>query len=180
MKKNEKIFISILIAITVIVIIIFIANSNKKEEKGEIADKEINEVIDVTDEYYAGKNIYKENGDIIIEGDEGSKTIISNKKDYETDLKEATQETKEKYELQDVKVELVGNMTKVSGKLKSNQSGKHKVSIQTKFYKADGKVAGTISAKIDSISSGETKNFSASIMGDYTQYTNKTEVEFTN
>lgn len=167
----------IIIAIVVLIIvggIIIIVNNNKKN------DLKIEDTIDVNDEYYANKTIYKQDGDIIIEGENDSKTIISNKNESKTDLKEADDATKSKYTLSDVKVEPFGAMTKVSGKITNNTGSTHKVSIQTKFYKEDGKVAGTISSKIESLKANETQEFSATLMGDYSACKYKTEVEFTN
>ena len=179
MKKGEKRFLLILILITVVVVAIFIFTRNGGG-KQKVSDEELKGKIDTSDEYYKGKDIYKEGEDIVIEGENGGKTIISNTKTYSTDLKAAGSDTQSKYVLQDVKVTKTGNMTNVTGKLKSNDSGVHKVSILTKFYKPDGKVAGSINTIVPSISSGETKTFTGTLMGDYTSYTQRTEIEFTN
>lgn len=174
MENGKKVIIIGILVIAIVIGVIVLNNNSKK------SDLKVEDHVDLEDEYYKDKEVYEKDGDIIIEGENGTQTIISEKTEGETDLKEADKETQAKYELTNVKVELVGNMTKVSGTVKSNASGTHDLSILTKFTKDDGKLAGSVNAKVESIKKGESKNFSVSLMGNYTSYKHTTVVEFTN
>lgn len=182
MKSNEKKMILILIVITLIVGVIYIVNNKKDNSKigsGEISEELLQkEGIDINDEAYADKKIYQQDGDIIIEGEEGGKTIISNKKE-ETDLKEASSETKASYEISNTNVNIFGSRTSITGKIKNNTKEQHKVSINAKFYSNENRAKGSGNVIIENLKAGETQDFEIVIMGDMTGYTHKIEVEFT-
>lgn len=181
MKSNEKKWIMILIAITIVVILIYIftrKTNNKSHVEAESEDIIKSVGIDVNDEAYAGKKIYVENGDVIIENEDGSKTIESTKKE-ETDLVEASQEVKTKYELTNVNVNVTGNRTSITGSIKNNTGKKHKVIVGAKFYAEDNKRKGSGNTQIEELKAGKTQKFEIVIMGNMTGYTHSIEVEFT-
>ncbi len=158
-------------------------DSKKSEEKlSEEEEKNIieNYGIDVGDEAYTGKNIYVENGDVVIENGNGGKTIETKKQENSTDLVAASGEVKNKYEIKNVKVDVNGNRTSVKGSVKNNTNKEHKIVVQSKFYGNDNKVKGSGNVQIDNIKAGEERTFEIVIMGDMTGFTNKVTVEFTN
>ena len=71
----------IILAIAVIIIGIISGIAISQKNKNEIEEKNIieNYGIDVGDEAYTGKNIYVENGDVVIENGNGGKTIETKK-----------------------------------------------------------------------------------------------------
>ena len=121
MSGKEKKMIMILLVIVVIALGILFMVKNKNKGSVEKGDGDIWKTsgIDVNDEAYKDKKIYEKDGDIIIEGKDGSKTIES-KKGEPTDLKETSSQEKEQYQITDVKVDVQGNRTGITGKVKNN------------------------------------------------------------
>lgn len=184
MKRNEKRGIIILIIISIIIIgILALISKSKKQENSKMtkSDQEIIESlgIDIDDTAYADKKIYVKNGDIIIENENGSKTIETTKQE-ETELKEITQEGKLQYEITNINVKITGNKTTVIGEIKNKTKKAHKVSIGAKFYSSDNKRKGSGNIEIENLKADEIQNFEIVIMGNMTGYTHKVEVEFTN
>lgn len=181
-KKMILVIVAVALLITVIVVGINVVGKDKETTDGtkvsvsqELLDKY---EIDPNDEAYKGKKIYLENGDIVIEGENGSKTIISEKKE-DSGLKETSESEKAKYSITDVKVNIEGTRTSVTGKVKNNTGKAHKVSVNAKFT-SEGRTKGSSNAMIESLKAGETKAFEIVIMGDMTGYEHEVEVEFTN
>jgi len=181
MKKKEKKIILILLVITAIILSIFLITRMGKDDTSENKPNKLDleSGIDVNDEAYEGKKVYEKDGDIIIENPDGSKTIES-LKGAETDMKEASEETKEDYEITDVKVNIDGNRTSITGKIKNNTRSAHKVSVGAKFYSNENRVKGSTNAMIENLKAGETQSFEMVLMGNMTGYTHKVEVEYTN
>lgn len=184
MKSNEKKGIFILITTSIIIIgTLFLISKNKKQENHTVtkSDQEIigSAGIDVNDETYAGKKIYVQDGDVIIENQDGSKTIETTKKEG-ADLRETSQEEKTQYEITNVKVNISGNKTSVTGSITNKTKQPHKVSIGVKFYSSDGKRKGTGNIEIANLKVNETQDFEIVIMGNMTGYTHTVEVEYTN
>lgn len=191
MRKNEAIVVGILVLILVIFISVMMMsrknkNVNPNEEKpntqiSEDANGALGEYdIDPTDEAYAGKKIYTEGEDLVIENENGGKTIETKKQEQPTDLVATNEETKAKYVISNEKVEINGNRTSIKGTVKNNTSNGHKIVVQSKFYGSDNRVKGSGNIQIDNINAGEEKEFEIVIMGDMTGFTNKITVEFTN
>ena len=182
MSSKEKKMIIILLIIVVIALGILFMVKNKNKGKGSvnIGDGDIWKTsgIDVNDEAYKDKKIYEENGDIIIEGPDGSKTIES-KKGEQTDLKEVSSTEKEQYQITDVKVNVEGNRTSITGKVKNNTKAAHKVCVQVKFY-SDNRAKGSASTVLENVGAGETKSFDMYVMGSMKGFTHKIEVTYTN
>ena len=181
MKDNEKKLIKILLIITVIMFIIFlISRTGKSKTKVEVNEDVVKEIgIDVNDEAYKGKTIYEQDGDIIIENEDGSKTIETRKKENDTDLKEITEDEKSKYEITNVNVTVNGSRTSISGKVKNTTKEKHKVVVSAKFYSNENKAKGSGNAVMEELKVGETQDFEIVIMGNMTGYTHQVNVEFT-
>lgn len=180
MPKKEKRMVLILILIAIVAIVLFI-NFRKGDTDQKVGEQTKQNIlgIDVNDEAYAGKKIYEQNGDIIIENPNGSKTI-EKLKEAETDLKELSSEEKAKYEITEVKVNITGNRTEIKGKVKNNTKGTKKISVGVTFYTNDNRVKGSANAIIEKIKARETKEFEMIIMGNMSGYTHKVEVEYTN
>ena len=177
MKKNEIKFIMVLVAITVIVAVMWAIRHNGNKNK--VSANVQTDLIDVNDEAYAGKKIYEQDGDIIIENEDGGKTIETTKGEP-TDLKQLNTEEKGQYVISDVKVDVQGSRTKVTGNVKNNTKVNHKVNVQIKFYDSSNRVKGVASTIIESVKAGETKQFEMNVMGNMQGYTYKAEVTYTN
>ena len=183
-KVKKAILLITAIVLVIIVIVTIVTNKTKNGSKDTGAKVSVSQElldkyeIDPNDEAYKGKKIYLENGDIVIEGENGSKTIISEKKE-DSGLKETTESEKAKYSITDVKVNIEGTRTSVTGKVKNNTGKAHKVSVNAKFT-SEGRTKGSSNALIESLKAGETKSFEIVIMGDMTGYEHEVEVEFTN
>lgn len=183
MSTEKKIILTIT---SVAVGIIFVANviNTKKENKGKdnipeetITRQEGTSGVNPSDPSYEGKKVYKENGDTIIEEKDGGKTIETTKTKENTGLTQATAEQKQKYEITNVEVQLRGETTLITGKIKNNDIKNRTLTVKAKFYSNDNKTKGSVSTKLE-LSKGETKDFTMSIMDDVTKYKYKVEVEY--
>lgn len=179
MKINNKIVIGIVIIIGIALILVIGGKMGKKSQPVE-KEKITNSTIDVNDEAYKDKKIYEKDGDVIIENQDGSKTIETKTTLENPDLRETSKETKEKYELSNIEVKKEGSSTKVTGKVKNKDSNSNKIVIQSKFYSQEDRIKGTASTTIEQINKGETKDFTITIRGDMTSYTHKIEISYTN
>lgn len=179
-KDNKnKIQVIVLVVILILVIIFAVKALNKKGEgkKEIVKEKEATSAINPDDPSYAGMKIYKENGDTIIEGEDGAKTIETTKTKKDTGLVEMNEEEKQKYEITNIVVQSRGGGTTITGKIKNNDNKNHTVVIKAKFYSNDNKIKGATNTKLE-INKGETKDFIASIMENVSQYKYKIEVEY--
>lgn len=181
MSKDNKNKIQVIVLIVILILVIIFAVkalSNKGKEKQETLKKaEATSAINPNDPSYDGMKIYKENGDTIIEGEDGSKTIETTKTKENTGLAEATAEQKQKYAITNVTVSLRGGATIITGKVKNNDNKNHTVTVKAKFYSNDNKTKGATSTKLE-LNKGETKDFTMSIMDDLTKYQYKVEIEY--
>lgn len=182
MKKSEKKMILLLIAITIIVIAIlgFTKKSDKNSRKSENIEQIAKDVgIDINEETYAGKKIYEQDKNLVIENTDGSKTIetITQEK---PELEKTSEEEKKQYEITDVNVDIRGNRTSITGMVKNNSKKDHKISIGAKFYSNENRVKGTGNMVINKIKAGERQRFEIVIMGNMQGFTHKEEVEFIN
>ncbi len=180
MSSKEKKMIVILLIVVAIAIGILFKVKNKNKGSIEKGDSDIWKTsgIDVNDEAYKDKKIYEKDGDIIIEGADGSKTIES-KKGEPTDLKEVSTQEKEQYEITDVKIDVQGNRTSITGKVKNNGKDTRKVCVQVKFY-SENRAKGSASTVIEGVKAGEAKSFDMYVMGNMKGFTHKIEVTYTN
>lgn len=174
---NKKNVIIIAIIVMAIIGFIFLITKGEDDDKKDVPSES---TVNVNDAAYTGKKIYIKNGDVIIEEDNGSQTIETTKTLEETDLVEADASTKEKYKITDVKVTKYGAQTKITGKVKSNNSQTKDITVQAKFYSNENRVKGSGSTRLNGISNGKTADFEITIVGDLTQYQCKVNVEFTN
>lgn len=177
-SKKQKF---ILVAIILIIVIIFavkIINKNKENKQNNEKVQTTSSGINPNNASYSDAKIYEENGDIIIEQADGSKTIETTKTKENTGLVATTEETREKYEITNVKVELIGTNTVITGDIKNNDSRNHNVVINIKFYSDDNKIKGAASTKIQ-VDKQQTKKFTLSTMEDMTKYKYKIIVDYT-
>lgn len=182
MSKEKKNIIQVVILLIVLVLVIILAvkvlNKDQKDIKQNEENKNQIAGIDINSEFYEGKKVYKKDGDIIIEDENGGQTIQTTKTKEDTGLEEITQEeAKAKYELLDVKVTTEGSMTVIRGKIKNNDKKEHKVVVNSKFYSQENKVKGATSTKV-TVGKGETKEFSMSIMDEVANYRHEIKVEY--
>ena len=89
MKKSKKIclivFTIILIGLIIFIISEVVQKNSDKKLNGKLTIG--NSVIDPNSEYYAGKKEYEKDGDIIVEDENGTKTVETTKTKEETGLK---------------------------------------------------------------------------------------------
>lgn len=174
--KNKMAIILVTILVILIVIGIIIFNGNEKSKK-EVTNQKNTSAIDVNDSAYEGMKIYEEDGDIIIEGEDGAKTIETTKTKKDSGLKETNEEEKQKYEISNVDVKPTGIGTSITGKIKNKDNKNHTVIINIKFYSKENKIKGANSIKLE-LEQEETKDFSMNIMEDVSQYKYKITVEY--
>ncbi len=179
-KEKKMILILLIIVVIALGILFMVKNKNKNKGSVNIGDGDIWKTsgIDVNDEAYKDKKIYEKDGDIIIEGKDGSQTIES-KKGEPTDLKETSAQEKEQYQITDVKVDVQGNRTGITGKVKNNTKDTRKICVQVKFY-SDNRAKGSASVVLEGVKAGETKAFDMYVMGNMKGFTHKIEVTYTN
>lgn len=179
MKKSKKIclivFTIILIGLIIFIISEVVQKNSDKKLNGKLTIG--NSVIDPNSEYYAGKKVYEKDGDIIVEDENGTKTVETTKTKEETGLKEITNMDKQKYVISNVKVSGEENTTKVTGKVKNNDTSAHNLVIKAKFYSTDNKIKGSTNTKVY-VEKGEEKAFSMTTMNDLSSYTYQIEVEY--
>jgi len=166
MSSKEKKMIVILLIVVAIAIGILFKVKNKNKGSIEKGDSDIWKTsgIDVNDEAYKDKKIYEKDGDIIIEGADG---------------KEVSTQEKEQYEITDVKIDVQGNRTSITGKVKNNGKDTRKVCVQVKFY-SENRAKGSASTVIEGVKAGEAKSFDMYVMGNMKGFTHKIEVTYTN
>ena len=174
-ETKNKIELLVLLIILVLVIIFAVNFFNKDKNKETIEESNGTSAVDMEDSAYEGMNVYKKNGETIIEDSNGAKTIETTKTKEKTSLVATTQSDKENYQIKDVKVRESNGSTIISGT--NNDSKKHNLVINVKFYSSDNKIKGATSKKIE-VKSKQTENFTMSTMDDLTQYTYKITVEY--
>ena len=183
MSTEKKIILTITSFAVGVIFVASIINAKKENKEKDnmpqetLTKQEGTSGVNPNDPSYEGKKVYKENGDTIIEEKDGGKTIETTKTKENTGLEEASAEQKQKYEITNVTVQLRGGTTLITGKIKSNDSKNHTLTVKAKFYSNDNKTKGSVSTKLE-LSKGETKDFTMSIMDDVTKYKYKVEVEY--
>lgn len=179
-EKKNIIHLLILVVILILVIILAIKVFNKKEDiKVDESEEKLKSVgINTDDEEYKDMKVYEENGDLIVESNDGSKTVVTTKTKEDTGMKETTEDIREKYELTDVQVNTTASNTIVIGKIKNNTNEKHKTIINIKFYSNDKKIVGATSTKVE-VDANSVKDFRAGLMEDMSSYTYQIMVEYT-
>lgn len=169
-KKNKiQVIVLVIILILVIIFAVNILNKNKSNKQDDKQAQTGSSAINPDDPAYANMKIYQKDGDTIIEGEDGSKTIETTKTKENTGLTETTKEEKEKYQITDVKVRTRGSGTSITGKVKNNDTKNHTVVINIKFYSEDNKIKGAATTKL-TIEKGQAKDFALSTMDDMTKY----------
>lgn len=176
-ETKNKIELLILLIILVIVIIFAVNFFNKDKNHGAKEENNATSGVDMEDSAYEGMNVYKKNGETIIEDSNGTKTVETTKTKEKTSLVATTENDREKYQIKDVKVREANGNTIISGNVTNNDSKKHNLIINVKFYSSDNKIKGATSKKIE-VKSKQTENFTMSTMDDLTQYTYKIVVEY--
>lgn len=183
MKISNKVIMIILVVLAFVLILLGInefiikPNSGSNLSLNEILE---NNQIDKDDEAYAGKEMYLRNGDVVIKEENDGETIISPKTIEKTNLVEASEDIKQKYQISDVNASFDGTQTIVRGKVKSNNSNRKDISLKAQFRSSDNRIKGTSNVKLDGIAPKEERNFEITIVGDLTQYKYDVSVEFTN
>lgn len=176
MKKNKHNKIILPIIIIVSIIIFSVISLIIKLTNNKITPRPIS-AIDINDSIYEGKKIYEKNGDIIIENEDGTKTIETTKTKEKTGLVKTTDKEKQKYEISDVEISKKSGNTQIEGKVKNNDLKDHTIIINIKFYTEENIIKGESSTKIEIPKKG-IKDFNMKIMEDLTQYKYKIEVEY--
>lgn len=144
-------------------------NKEEKEVKRE-------STIDKDNPTYDGKKIYKDGDNTIIEENNNSKTIekVSSENNSMT---KASSKIQKQYEFTDVKVKTTSAKSIITGEVKNVSSKYSDIVINVKFYKADS-VVGSASKQIKDLKKSKKKSFKIEILGDYTDCTYKTIVEY--
>ena len=187
MSKTKKIFLVVLVLLVIatIIVVVFARKKDaeiKKERKyGDQIDKQLLEQseIDMNDEAYEGMTLYQEGNDLIIEGEDGSRTIEASTEKSDPDMKELSETEQKNYEIKDVKVEATNGQTLITGKVTNNNATANEVIVNIKFYSEENRVKGAASVKV-SVNSKETKDFSMIIQDDVSQYKYEIIAEYAN
>lgn len=136
-----------------------------------------NSAIGSNMEMYEGMKVYEKNGDVIVESDEGGKTIETLKTKEETGRYKLESDEKEQFYFSNIKVLEDGGRTKIVGKVKNNSNRNKEVIIITKFYSEDNKIKGSANATL-TLNTNETKDFEMYTMENLTSCKYKIEVAY--
>lgn len=190
-RKNKRkkiiIFLLIIIVIIVAVTITFIIRNKMKSEDTEmkklttLAEAEDLEKagIDTTDDAYKGMEFYQDGENIVIQGENGSRTISTENVDKDREMKEISEEDKEKYIISETNIQEDKGQTIITGKITNKAEETKKIIISAKFYSEDERIKGATNCNV-TVNSGETTDFTMKIQDTVSQYRSDIFVEYTN
>ncbi len=171
-KKNIITLIIVLVLLVAIIVgVCLVVDHNHKEKIKK------NSSIDFDSETYKGKKITVEGNKIIIEEENGSKTIETVSTEKDNDMTKTTKEIRDMFTISDVVLNKNAAKMTVEGKLKEN-SDKYKSAIVTiKFYRNEV-LAGSQSSLIENIKKNKNYSFSMNLVGNYSDCTYTVTVDY--
>lgn len=171
-KKNIITLIIVLVLLVAIIVgVCLVVDHNHKEKIKK------NSSIDFDSETYKGKKITVEGNKIIIEEENGSKTIETVSTEKDNNMTKTTKEIRDMFTISDVVLNKNAAKMTVEGKLKEN-SDKYKSAIVTiKFYRNEV-LAGSQSSLIENIKKNKNYSFSMNLVGNYSDCTYTVTVDY--
>ncbi len=177
MKKKHKALKIILLLIVVVAIAVFVVwkiNKTPKSDDGvplEKADEAALEAaeIDVNDEAYAGMEFYQDGDNVVIEGKDGNRTIITNNKSDGSNETTISEEEKANYPISDIQVTEASGQTVITGKISNKTAEIKNITLNVKFYSEDEKVKSATKGTV-TVEANGTSEFTMQVQDSVSQY----------
>lgn len=125
---------------------------------------------------YQGKDVYvDENGNkIIVSKDDSGKTIEEKENN---EYKSVDEQTKKKFTISNINISYDNTSTIIKGHIKNDSSNLSDIFVSIKF-KDDSQIVASASVHLSDLGYKKEKDFEVKILGDYTNYSYDTYVEF--